>query len=291
MDTNVDKLGQIKFQTINGNYLLEEIKEEFDNFKLKGTDIEIQMRPRTGIGKFTNFSKRCRVVANGEGDKYSVGDEVWLPHRIADSKIDGARISPSFAGKNIFRCGEHNIMFTGSDLTQIESDEWVIFQIKKGKITDGDLAIVSVDDDTSGVVVSGALPKGTEITWYLHKRQEFYQREIQYWVAHIDHITEINGEINTKADYYKIDTFEDYEVMINGLFYSGQAAKLKERKLSKLPVKHFIAHLQNSRLPYHDQVAIVRQARKGSFVHRSEVLLILENSGLGIESYKPVCSG
>lgn len=268
-------------------YLVEEIKDGFDNFKLGDTDIEIQMRPRVGTD-YTNFSKRCRVLAAAEGAKYVIGQDVWLPHMIANNKINGESIDPSLAGKNILYCAEHNIMFSGEVITEIESDEWVVFQIKKGKITNGDIIIVSADDDSVGITVSGALPKGTEITWVTHKRQEVYQKEVQYWVSHIDEITTINGEVNPKCAYYKIDTFDDYETTINGLLFSGQAAKLRECKLSKLPVKHFIARLENQGLPYDGLTAIVRKSRKGQFVHRDEVLLIVENADLGIEGYKPV---
>lgn len=266
------------FSTINSIYLVEEVKEGFDKFELGNTGIQIEMRPRTGVGKFTNFSKRCRVIANSDAAKYEIGENVWLPHNIANNVLDGGKIDSSLSGKDVFYCGEHNVMFTGESLAEIKSDEWVIFQVKKGGVRDGAILLVESDDDSKGVVVSGALPKGTEITWYTHKRQEVFQNEVQHWICHIDHVTTINGEINEKAEFYKIDTFEDAEAVVNGIFYKGQAAILKQNNIgSPLPVKHFITRLENQGLPHHGKLAIVRKARKGLFVSLDEVLLIVGN--------------
>lgn len=262
-----------KISTINKTYVIQEVKEGFDNFELGDTGVRIEMRPRTGHGKYTNFSKKCRVICNSPNSKYNIDDIVWVPHTVVDNSKDGAFLGEEWRGKTLIVCGENNILFSGDDLTKIKSDEWVVFEIKKQQQekTESGLFCVTAENDEEGVVICGALPKGDKITWFTSKRIEFYQKEVQYWVVHLENITSVNGK--TTENFYEIDLFKDYEYKKSGVILKGQRAI--SAKLGVETKRERIMKLINPQLPRHGETVIALKLRQCHYVRPNDVLASL----------------
>ena len=267
-----------QLQTLNGAYILEEIKKGFDVFELGSTGIEITMRPRVGNAEFVNFSKHCRVVCAPTDGKYRQGDAVWVSHLVAKNK------HPMTSGTKLFYCGEHNILFSGENIAQMESDEWIVFQIKKNtEVNVNGIIVMEQENDELGIVVCGALPSGSKITWVTSRRHEFFQKEVQYWVAHIDDITSVNG--TTHGDYYAIDLYMGYERVFNGVVLRGQSAIAKELGVSEIPPKHYIVALSNPLLPLHGKVGLIRPIKKMPFIGKDDVVCDVEELILEVRTH------
>lgn len=261
------------FQTLNGAYLVEETKDGFDNFTLGETDVEIKMMPRTGTKEFANFSNHCIVKYCPENGKYKAGQHIWVPHLIAKNKVDASSFLKD--GKGLLYCGEHNILFDGEDLENVDTQEWVVFRIQQQhEVEENGITVIVPEDDDVGFVISGALEEGDKITWVTSKRVEFWQNEKQYWVTHIDSITSVNGRVY--GEHYAIDTFKEYELIKDGVILKGQQAAMKLNKIDALPSKkHLLVKLSNPDLPYHGKTAIIRRVKPMPYIHQNALEVIL----------------
>jgi hypothetical protein len=264
--------------TLGKTYIVRELKEGFDDFSLGETDVKIQMRPRQGVGKFTNFSNRCEILVAPENGKYKVGQSVFVPNAVVDNKIS-PKIAESL-GVNIkylsgsLYLGEHNILFEGEDITKIEGDEWSVFQIKKqSEVVENGITIIDPEDDTIGYVICGALNKGDKITWVSSKRIEIWQKEKQYWVTHKDWITSVNDE--PYGEYYRIDNYSKRSGKVNGIELKGQTYARKLFGLSIPDKKYEIIDLYNPCLPNHGKSALFRRVKPMPFVHQDSLVALL----------------
>jgi hypothetical protein len=259
---SVNSLGKV--------YFVKEIKEGFDEFNLGDTDIRIQMRPRTGVGKYTNFSKHCEVKVAPENGKYKVGQQVWVPHLVADNKP-----SNRLAQKHgLLYCGEHNIMFAGKDITKIKSDDWVVFRIKQqSEVEKNGITLIEEEDDSIGFVVCGFLPEGSKITWVSSKRIEIWQKEVQYWVTHKEWVTSLDDE--PYGDYYRIDNYKERSGEINGITLKGQPYAQKKFGVVPKDKRYEIIDLYNPCLPNHGKSALFRRVKPMPFVHQDSLVALL----------------
>lgn len=283
----MNKKNTEKITTINDRYVVQEIKEGFDNFELGDTGVQIQMRPRTGVGKYTNFSKKCKVLVNSANSKYNIGDSVWVSHVIIDNKIDSRFLGEEYIGKDILQCGENNILFAGEDLTEIKSDEWVVFKIKKqeeNKTASG-IFCVTEESDEEGVVVCGALPEGTKITWFTSKRMEYYQKEIQYWVCHLENITTVDGI--TSDYFYKVDLFADYEYENKGIILKGQKAISTEVGI-EVGGREKLMKLSNPNLEMDGNLISALKVKKCDFIRPQDIDITLGDFNEAIKKSKRI---
>ena len=271
---DVDKSSAENLKTIRSNYLLTEIKEGFSEFELGDTGIEIKIGKHEGVAQYSNFSKRCRVIAAPEGGKYKVGASVWVTHLIKDTLMDGARISESLRGTEVMYCHEQNILFECDDLTELESQEWIISKAKpKEEKEIGGFTVVEGMDDLEAYVICGALEKGQRITWWEQSpRVELFQNEVQFWAVHKNDVTSINGE--PVGEFYRVDDFKDSTFEYRGIELKGTQAKMAELGIERTK-GCVIARLENPALEHHGCICLVRKPRRKSLIHQSQVHAIL----------------
>lgn len=264
-------------KTIRGNYLMREIKEGFDHFSLGDTSIEIKMMPRTGVGRYTNFSKRCEVLAAPEEGKYKVGASVWVPHLIKDTLFDGGRIHSDLRGVEVMYCNEQNILFECDNLLDLKSDEWIITKVKpEEKREVNGITVIDDFDDLEAYCLAGAMSDNELITWWEQQpRVELWQKEVQYWAVHIDNVSSVNGE--PYGDFYKVDTFGGFRFERKGITLKGMIAKMAELKIERMK-GCVIARLENPRLEYHEAICLVRKPKRKSLIHQSQVYATLSNA-------------
>lgn len=275
MNKEIDTVDNLR--TIRQNYLLTEIKDGFDEFELGSTGIMIQMRPRTGVIKYTNFSKRCRVVAAPDDGKYKVGASVWVTHLIKDTITDGHRISESLRGVDVMYCHEENILFECDNLLELQSNEWILTQAKpQEQRTVNGLIVVDEMDDLEAYVICGAMEKGKRITWWEQfPRVELWQKEIQYWAVHIDNVTSVDGK--PVGEFYKADLFEGAEFDYRGITLKGMQAKMAELGVERMK-GCVIARLENPELEHHECTCLVQKPKRKSLIHQSGVHAIVLSS-------------
>jgi|TARA_R110000782_G_scaffold16029_3_gene46369 hypothetical protein len=261
------------FEAIGDKCIAVEVKEGFDNFNLSGTDVRIEMRPRTGVGKFTNFSKRVEVIIDNPNTKYPKGTHLWVSHMV----VNGGFFNEDISDKKLYPIFDGNVAFVGGDITNVTSDNWVLIKNRPAR-TSSKNGVINYEDERNdiGIIVSDnfeGLNAGDEITWLPGKRSEFWQKEVQYWGILREQITSRNGE--PFGSFYEMDKFDSLEFENNGITVRGKEAAQIKYKVQ--PKRHqYLARLSNPNLPYHNKVAIVFQ-HKSTVDYASNVIYLVED--------------
>lgn len=241
-----------KFSTINSKYLLTELRDGFDYVKDDG--FEIRIRTREGF-KYNDFSQRCKVIAAPEDGMYKVGDIVWVHHFVMDDVYDG-----TFDGITdglIYATREENILFKGSSPEDCVRDGITVFKYLKQEqeLSDGVITKVKKDDDFSGIVVAGDIPKGTVIKYKLNMELELWHNEEQFLVIDTENIMAVNGE--PFMDWYEFDPLDDEKFDFGWGFLTGQVG-VQEKLGTYVTKKQKIVKLKNPNLKLDGALAIVQ---------------------------------
>jgi hypothetical protein len=247
------------FSTLNRKYLVRELKEGFETIERNG--LKLHTAKKTGFEDTANFSNRCEVVVAPEGGKYKRGENVFVHHGIATD-----RFRNDWFGEVLYATREENIWFKGEKPEDLVDDELIIFKYLKKDIEEhnGIVTQVSSVDELRGEVVSGALPKGVEITYRINKEMEFFFNEEQYLITEKKFITSVNGK--PFGEWYEYDDFED-EYFDEGLItLKGQLGAQRKYKIEPKHTQKIIK-LNNELLPLHGKVVLGSETWQDNYIH------------------------
>ena len=272
-------------EDVNEKYFSVEVKDGFDKFELGDTGIEIEMRPRTGVGKYTNFSNHVEVIGRTEGAKYPIGTHLWVANTVVDSKFIGDEHFGEHEDKPIYHFKDGGVAFVGADITTAYSEHWVLGKTKEHKIEEKNgITLYNAENPNILEVVNSNeddIPAGSEIEYIHGRRVEFWQKEVQYWAVMKTRVASVDGEPYGK--FYKMDEFEELEYEQNGILMTGN--KAAQIKYDCIPAKHQkLARLLNPKLPFHNKVALVYQTK--SRARYAEHIILLVESGDIIMNFK-----
>ena len=267
-------------ETINEKYFAVEVKEGFDKFELGNTGVKIEMRPRTGVGKYTNFSKHVKVIGVSEGCKHPVGTHAWVSHMVVDESFVGDDLFGEYKGEKIYHFKDGGISFIGEDITTADSEHWILCKNRKQRIKENNgIALVDAENPNILEVVNSNeadIPVGSEIEYIHGKRVEYWQKEVQYWAVMKDRVCSVDGKPYGK--YYLLDEFDELEYEHNGLLLKGK--KAAQVKYNCIPAKHQkLARLHNPLLPYDGKMALVYQTKR-KVRYAEHVILLVEDMEL-----------
>ncbi len=264
-----------KFSVIGNKYFAVEVKEGFDKFNLGDTDIKIEMRPRTGVGKYTNFSNHVKIIARTENGKYSIGDHVWVSNKVVDSSFVAGEEFGEHKGEKIYHFPEEGVAFFGDDITTAKSEHWVLAKHKEHSIKEQNgIAIVENEKHNVLTVVNSgddSIPVGAYIEFIRTKRVEFWQNEKQYWAILRDLVTSVNGE--PYGEYYRLDEFDEFEYEVGGIVIKGNKAAQAKYRVEPTRYQR-LAQLINPKLPYHNKVAIAYQTKRDAKFSKHIIYLV-----------------
>lgn len=246
-----------KLTTVNRAYLLKERRDGFD--EIQHGSLTLKMEARTG-NEFTNFSQRFEIMACPPKDsKYKEGDIVWGHHFIIKQK----------AFDDLYYAAEDQIWFKTDNISDLIDDEIVVFQyvLHEETKTDSGLILINYNDQKTtarkkGIkcrVVAGALPKDSEIRFYKNRQQEVWQHEQQYLITEKRFVTELEG--SPYGQWYDASLIDDVDLY---------------KKHKTIIKKGFIVLLNNPKLPYHKNYAVIAKKPVLSFVNHDEILAIVE---------------
>lgn len=241
--------------TIGKTYLLRERRDGFD--EIQRGSLTIKMADRTG-NEYTNFSNRCEVIHAPKKGKYKEGDLVWVHHLVRDQS----------AYDDLIYASEEQIWFAADNIEDLTDGDIVVFKhnLHNEDKTDSGLVLISYDDANKekyglrGEVVSGYLPKGTDIYYKKNMEYEVWQNELMYLIVDKKHICMADGVVT--ENWYEIEKVDETSLYIS--------------KKIRMPKRGIIALLKNPSLPLHGQFCVLRRDVSPRFVSPSEILATIE---------------
>lgn len=243
-----------KITGVDKNYLLKEDRSAFDTVKLGLIEI-FKARPE-GF-KYNNCSNKYIVVSAPPKGKYSIGDSVWGDHRIMDTPIE-------LDGRSLFAAKEESIWLKAEDPSVHNDDVIVSFEYLKQKeyMSNGIVAGIDAVRWDKGIVLSGPLPKGSIITYYMDAEYEFWYNERQILIIDLDLITSVDDEVY--GDWCELDDMKDAIFDCGLLYLKGKFGAMK--KLGYDSCNSRIAKCKSNDEELNGQVVITN--RRGKFVDK-----------------------
>lgn len=247
--------------TVEKNYLLSEDRSAFDTVKLGLLEI-FKARPE-GF-KYNNCSNKFFVVAAPVNGKYKVGESVWGDHRIMDTPVE-------LDGKMLFAAKEESLWLVAEDPSEHNDEHILSFEYLKEEeyMSNGIVAGVATTRWEKGVVLSGTLPRGTVITYWMDREYEVWYNERQILLLSLHHVTSIDGEVC--GEWCELDDMEEDEFDCGFLFLRGKLGLMK--KLGYDSCTSRIAKCKSADPEFNDKIVLT--GRRGKFVHKNLIEAIV----------------